>query len=81
MLETTVKGLEALQRLTHTGGPAAAAVLLAIDAGLSAILEGLVGNLTPEDVAAQVKTLVDRISSNDAAADADLAKKFDTSGE
>lgn len=76
MLEIVAEGLTTLQKMTGTGGPAAAEALVAIDAGLAAIAKGIAGDLTPDQVREQIANLDTDIAGNNAAADVKLENKF-----
>lgn len=78
-MEIAVQGLEKLQGLTKLGGTPAAETLVAIDAGLSAILAGFTGTMTADEVRNQITSLTTGIGANDGEALANLRSKFDTS--
>lgn len=79
--ETIVGALQAIERITHVGGPKAEEALAAIKAVLQALDEGFKGAATPHEVLARIDALHASLKANDDAADAELARKFDVGGE
>lgn len=79
--ETIVGALQAIEKITHVGGPKADEALAAIKAVLEALEDGFKGDSTPHEVLARIDALHASLKSNDESADADLARKFDVGGE
>lgn len=77
-----VEGLNLIfQLVSGAGSSTAAGVVTIIRVVLSSIREGFEGKLTAEQVHKELAKLRANLSSNDAAADAALAKKFDNSDQ
>jgi hypothetical protein len=68
MIKVAIDGLEAIERLTHIGGPKAEAALAATRAAVVALREGFDGKTSPHVVLAQIESLHDALAQNDAAA-------------
>lgn len=81
MASLAIDSLETIQRLTQFGGGGATAALASISHLVGILQHGLEGKATPLDVYREIGALRARIGDNDAAADAALAAKFDTSEE
>lgn len=77
MIAVAIDGLEAIEKLTHLGGPKADAALAATRAAVVALREGFDGKTDPAIVLAQIKALHDDLAKNDAEALAALHEKFD----
>jgi hypothetical protein len=76
MIKVAIDGLEAIERLTHIGGPKAEAALAATRAAVVALREGFDGKTSPQVVLAQIESLHDDLAKNDAEALAALHDKF-----
>lgn len=76
MGEATVGALETIQKLTNVGGDKAEAALAAVKAALHALDEGFAGKLSPQAVLSQIEAMHHTIENNDAAALAELQKRF-----
>jgi hypothetical protein len=76
MIKVAIDGLEAIEKLTHIGGPKAEAALAATRAAVVALREGFDGKTSPQIVLAQIEALHDELKQNDATADAALHDKF-----
>jgi hypothetical protein len=75
--ETLVEALQAIEKITHVGGDKADAALAAIKAVLQTLDQGFKGQATPHEVLARIDALHASLTANDAAADAELHKRFD----
>jgi len=76
MAEAAIGALETIEKLTNVGGDKAEPALAAIRGVLAALREGFDGNLSAQGVLLQIESLHAAIASNDAAAIAELAKRF-----
>jgi hypothetical protein len=80
MLEVVLHGLETIQTLTKIGGDKAHQALDTIGAVIDGLIDGFNGKADAKTVEEAIKSLKDKLASNDAAADAALHKKFDHGG-
>lgn len=78
MGEVAVGALEAIEKLTHLGGPKAEAALVAIRAVLSALDDGFDGKVSPQAALSQIESLQHAIAQNDATVIAELVARFKT---
>jgi len=76
MIKVAIDGLEAIEKLTHIGGPKADAALAATRAAVVALREGFDGKTEPSIVLAQIDALHDALAANDAEALQALHDKF-----
>ena len=74
---TALDALELIQKITGKGGPNAPAALTAANAAIGALLQGLDGKQTPQEVLSRIEALHADLALNDAAADKALHDKFD----
>lgn len=76
MGEAAVGALETIEKLTHVGGDKAVAALAAIRAVLDTLKQGFEGKLSAQAVLTRVEEFHEHITTNDAAAIAELRKRF-----
>lgn len=76
MGEATVGALETIAKLTNVGGSKAPAALAAVKAALHTLDEGFAGKISPQAVLSQIEVLHHQLENNDAAALAELVKRF-----
>lgn len=74
-----ITGVEAIQVITQIGGPPASEVLVAVQAIIKTLLDGVSGATSPEVVLAEITATADRHAINNAAADKAIDARFDQS--
>ncbi len=77
MAQLAIDSLGMIQGLTRHSGGGATAALASISHIVGTLQSGLDGKATPAEIATQLLELRERISDNDAAANAAVDAKFD----
>lgn len=75
-IAVAVDALPEIQKMTGVGGDKAALALSTIGVALDAVIAGLDGTASPQEVLARVEQLAAELAANDATANAALDAKF-----
>jgi hypothetical protein len=80
MAEVAVEACAVIEKLTGIGGPKAEEAIKAVQSVIASVKAGFAGEMTAQEVLAQIEGLHERLAATDSAIDELAHKKFDTGG-
>jgi hypothetical protein len=80
MAEVAVEACAAIEKLTGIGGDKAEEALAAVKGVIASVKAGFSGEMTSQEVLAQIEAVHERIAANNAEIDELARKKFDLGG-